>query len=705
MGVIQTLRNKGGKISVVVISIALLMFLVQDALSGRNSFFRNSGSENTVGTINGEKIDYKDLELRVNNEVENYVKRNPNATADDQIKDAFRDKVWQQMIQEKVMKPQFNELGIDVTGMEIYTMCTTDEFATEVIRKSFSDPKTNIFDPNTAKGFFKRLDDDQNGEAHAQWQPFEDEFTQQRFNEKYNAMAKAGVYVTALEVKNQMMDNDKKYSFQFVSQQYANFNDTTLKVTPDEVKAYFSKNKEKYKRDEEIRKVNYVYFDFVPSSEDSAEVRNWGNNIIVGFKAAASDSVFVLQNMGTYDNTAKGHGELDPKLEDSLYNAPIGKIVGPYEDGGSIKVAKLVNVKEDTITYYHASHILVKVNGPTAADTAAAFATATDYMNQIKSGKKTFDEMARMYGTDGTKDKGGDLGWFKPGAMVKDFEDAVKRTPNGQLTVAKTQFGVHVIKSTSAPSRKKIVVATLSRKIVASQKTTDGAYAQVAELASSSTNYTAFAEACKQRNIQMRTVDLSSTNKYLPGIQNPKSILSWAYRAEKGEVSQLYTIEDKYVLASVKEILSEGVMKQEEVADIEALALKDKKAKVLTDKFNENLKNAQTPEQLAISFSSAAQQINNATFGNTYLEYIGNEPEILANMVTLPKQKFSKPIQGANGVYVIYVNDIVEPAMPDANIIKAQQSNKNNEGKQRVEGSVTEALKTKYKVKDLRYRF
>lgn len=704
MGVIQTLRNKGGKISVVVIALALFMFLVQDALSGRNSVFGRSNDDNSIGSIDGDKIDYKEFENKVSAEVDKMMKANPNQTIDEQRKEGVREQIWQRYIQDKIMKPQYDKLGIDVTGQEIYTVCTSLEFATEEVKGAFT-PQGGTFDPNAAKSFLKRLDDDATGEIHTQWAPFEEYLTTSRLINKYNAMAKSGVYVTTLEVKNQFNDANKKVSFQYVSQQYANYSDTTIKVTPDEVTAYYNKNKEKYKREDEVRKLNYVYFDFIPSSEDTAEVNAWAKIISEGFSTSKNDSEFVSKNGGVYNPTAMGHGEMDPKLEDSLFNAPVGKVVGPYEENGEIKIAKLVNTKEDTITYYRASHILVKVVGSTAKDTADAIAKATEYMNDIKSGKKTFSEMAMQYGTDGTASKGGDLGWFKPGNMVKEFEDAVKRTPAGQMTVAKTQFGAHVIKVTYAPTRKKIVIATLSKKVLASQKTLDAAYNSVADLASRSKDYETFAAACKERNIPMRTTDLSNTSRNMPGLQNPKSVLSWAYRAKKDEVSSLYTVDDKYVLACLKEILPEGYMSQDEISDLQALALKDKKGKVLVEKFNENLKNAQTPEQLAISFGSVAQDIRGAVFANSYLEYIGNEPEVLANMVTLPKQKFSKPIQGANGVYVIYVTEVLDGTAPDPMMIKAQQDSKINESKQRTETYVTEALKTKYKVKDFRYRY
>jgi peptidyl-prolyl cis-trans isomerase D len=710
MGVIQTLRNKGGKISVVVIAVALLMFLVQDALTGRNSFFGSGGDDNSIGSINGKDIEYRDFENRVALEVDKAQKRDPNTTIDEQAKERMREQVWQQMVQEKVLKPQYDKLGLDVTGEELYTMCTTEEFASEVIRKSFAG-QNGVYDPSIAKNFLKRLDDDPTGEVMAQWQPFEEGYTMQRLSEKYNHMVKSGMYTTTLEIKNQFVEANKKYSFQFVSQQYANFTDTTVKVTPEEVKAYFEKNKEKYKREDEIRKLNYAWFDFFPSADDSAQTRMSAATLAEEFSKATDDSIFTIRHQGVYDGKTKTKDQLDKSIADTLFNAKPGTVYGPYVSGNSFKVSKLVKSVTETVDSFKASHILFKFpegGKATAEDSMKLNAQATDIMNQIKSGKMAFEIAAMLHGSDGTKEKGGDLGWFGPGQMVKEFEDGIRKTANGQMSIVVTQFGYHIIKVTAAPKKtavKKALVADVSKPILASQKTLDDAYNKVADLASKSTNYNSFAEACKERNIQMRTADLTPTNQFLPGLQNPKSILSWAYRAKKDDVSQLYTIDEKYVIACMKEVLPEGFMKQEEVNDLQALALKDKKAQILIEKFNTNLKSSQNPVDLALSFGSAAQDITGATFASAYLQYIGNEPEIIANVVTLPKQKFSKPIQGQNGVYVVYVTDIVDATEPDPAVLLSQKESKMNEARQRAENSLSEALKTKYKVKDWRYRF
>ena len=68
-------------------------------------------------------------------------------------------------------------------------------------------------------------------------------------------------------------------------------------------------------------------------------------------------------------------------------------------------------------------------------------------LNEIKAGKD-FAELAKQYGEDGTKQNGGDLGWFGKGDMVPEFENAVYALKPGEVTqdLVETQYGYHIIK-------------------------------------------------------------------------------------------------------------------------------------------------------------------------------------------------------------------------------------------------------------------
>jgi len=96
---------------------------------------------------------------------------------------------------------------------------------------------------------------------------------------------------------------------------------------------------------------------------------------------------------------------------------------------------------------WRASHVLVRV-APTApkSEKDAAMAKIKDVQARIKKGEE-FGELARKFSDDpGSKERGGDLGFFSPGDMVPPFEKAVSTLNVGQTSdIVTTDFGYHII--------------------------------------------------------------------------------------------------------------------------------------------------------------------------------------------------------------------------------------------------------------------
>lgn len=114
-----------------------------------------------------------------------------------------------------------------------------------------------------------------------------------------------------------------------------------------------------------------------------------------------------------------------------------------------------------------ARHILLKFDtagGDSAKD--AARKKAEELLAKAQGGED-FGELAKVNSQDdGNKERGGDLGWFGPGAMAKPFEDAAFALEEGQLSgVVETKYGFHLIKVEGVRPAEEKVLADVEREV------------------------------------------------------------------------------------------------------------------------------------------------------------------------------------------------------------------------------------------------
>jgi peptidyl-prolyl cis-trans isomerase D len=98
-----------------------------------------------------------------------------------------------------------------------------------------------------------------------------------------------------------------------------------------------------------------------------------------------------------------------------------------------------------------ASHILITVGpGGSAPDKTEARKLAESVLTKVRSSPADFPRLAKEYSKDpGSAQKGGDLGWFGRGMMVKPFEDSVFSMKDGQTSgLVESDFGFHIIRVT-----------------------------------------------------------------------------------------------------------------------------------------------------------------------------------------------------------------------------------------------------------------
>ncbi len=159
MTVLGKIRERSGLL-VTVIAIALLIFILEQALESKNSFF--SGDQKKVGEVNGKNISIDEYQAQLDMAVESQKERDKKATVDENTMESIRAQVWNQLVYQYTMDPEYKELGIAVSVDELDDMVRGKEPHASV-KQAFTDPKTGQFDPGSVTNFLKNMDKDETG--------------------------------------------------------------------------------------------------------------------------------------------------------------------------------------------------------------------------------------------------------------------------------------------------------------------------------------------------------------------------------------------------------------------------------------------------------------------------------------------------------------------------------------------------------------
>jgi len=158
-----------------------------------------------------------------------------------------------------------------------------------------------------------------------------------------------------------------------------------------------------------------------------------------------SDDKFSAVNGGDiYFITA---GLLPYEFEDPMYTLQAGEVYGEVVKTRFGYHLIMVTVRQHRYPKVKASHILIGFhNKDGQIDTAAAKSRADSVYNKLMAGTP-FEDLVVEYSDDpGSKEKGGDLGYFERRQMVKEFDETVFNMEVGQISEpVKTNFGYHII--------------------------------------------------------------------------------------------------------------------------------------------------------------------------------------------------------------------------------------------------------------------
>lgn len=710
MALINKIRERSG-IAIGAIAIGMLVFIVLGDLLGNRSRFFGS-SDTRVGTIAGNAVDYKEFEAEFEKAKQGFANQQGHQP-NDQESASLRDQTWNNLVSRTMLDKQFAALGLMVTEKELVDMVQGAN-PHPAIKQAFTDPKTQQFDKAKVQEYLRNLDKAP-AEQQMAWREFESNLGPDRMRTKYESLLKLSNYVTKFEAERMQKEQKLSANGKVLFVPYYSVPDSTIKVTDNQLADYIQRHRDRFKV-EEGRTLEYVTIPVTASAEDSAAVKQEMSQLAEQFRTTTNDSLFVRANSDMpYSANYVGLGDLPQDLRNAG-SLNVGQVYGPFTQGGTIQLIKVVAQKEGTSPAVRASHILIKAAAQTPEAEAEAKKKAEDLLAKIKAGAD-FAEMAKQYGTDGTAPLGGDLGYFTKGRMVPDFENPVLNAKSLGLlpNVVKTQFGYHLIKVTALPDARTFQLATLQKTIQSSDATHEAAYAKAQQLRATADDRAALdkAAAADKTLLKAEAKDIPSSSRSVNNLQNARELVRWAYNTDTklGAVSDPMEIDNQFVIAVLTAKRDKGYATPEGARDqVTSEVRKELKGKLIADKLAGLVSGTPDLQQVATKYGPTAQvkEPANVMFANGSLPEIGYEPAAVGALFGLKVGKVSAPIAGEQGVLVVQPVSVNEnggdPNQP-ATDLTATRKQLEQQRQGRTTGSLYQALQEKADVEDHRVKF
>src|SRR5664280_398886 len=416
---------------------------------------------NTVGSVNGQDITYQEFVKAIDQQKENQ-KKQTGQDIDEENMDQFRDQVWDAVVNQTLIEDQIKKFGLSVSDYEVRDIIL-GENPPQVLKQNFID-STGKFN---RQAYDNAIMDPRNKAPLIQAEEY---VKQTRLSEKLQSLLLASINVWENEIRKKFIDQNINLNAQYALVDINQFPDSDFKITDEDLKKYYDNNLVKYHIDAQ-RKLKYVSFSFVASSDDSSIIKRNLETILSKMKKSDTltlKSAVEMYSSYPYSRDTMNISSLPASVVDKFINSLPGTIIGPAASNEGMVLYKLDNIVSGSAEFVKASHILIN-----QGDDAAKLAEAQKVYDQLKAGAN-FEQLAReKSGDKSNSEKGGELGWFGKGQMVPEFEKACFNGKVGELLQpVKTPYGYHIIKITGK-SDKRFAVEKIIAPVKPSAATKD----------------------------------------------------------------------------------------------------------------------------------------------------------------------------------------------------------------------------------------
>jgi len=702
MALMNTLRNKMGKVVVGMISLAILSFVLTDLLGGQNSIFLN-GNDRNVGEIAGESVDIEEYQKLVENMKLNYRNNFGRSPGEPELR-SLRDQAWQLLIVEKAFTQLYVAAGVEVSTEELFDMVQGKNISPD-IQQIFVNPQTGQFDKERLIQTIANLNTTPQGRQ--QWAEFERNLIPSRLRIKYDNLLVKTSSVTKQEAEREYQEQTSVAEVKYLYVPFYSIADSTVNVSDSELNTYIDHHANDFKV-EWSKAIKFATFPIIPTSEDSLFFRDELREIKSDFESVDDDSVYanVITDKAPFFQEYSIN-ELPSILKSNISILKKGDVIGPYVDNAEYVLYKISDVFEGETGYARASHILIKWDDESTEAKSKARSEALSILRQLQSGAD-FADMAKDNSKDGgSAIRGGDLDWFDSDKMVKPFSEAVfSATRKGLVArLVESEFGFHIIEITELPSYTKYKLAMIRRTIMPTDETRDKAFRKADFFAGTSSNLDDFiTNAEKDSLVVMEADNIGQNDINITRLGTARQVVSWLFNSgSEGTVSDVFELDSEYLVVVMTEEIEEGTASLESVRlEVEKKVKDKKKGELLIEKLAA-LTGSLDDRSAEFNNDASVYEASDLKLSSYSLPSVGTSPEAIGAVFALANGEFSQPIITENGVVVMnLINLTGAPEIAD----HTSHKNTLEQGLQsRSSYYISEAIRAWADIEDERYKF
>ena len=330
---------------IIVIGMALFAFVISGVFTSNGGFSSNQ----PVGEINGEEIDYEMFNLMVEQAQTVYGLNTTQAV----------NVAWDQGIKNQALNQELDKLGIDAGKNQLELILSRDE---SIILNPLFQNEIGLFDFNKFSTYISQLKIS-NPSVYNSWKIQEENIITLAKQNIYFDLIKSSVMFTNVESKIQYHLENDKVNIQYLRIPYDSVPDSIINIKDSEVLSYIKKRRDKYEI-EESKEIEYIFIPDVASALDEDNIRinleqlrsgfNQLNRVtnstefIEGFDTVKNYSEFIdIYSEVSWDSIYRTKQELSSNFSDILFGLREGQVFGPYKDGNFYKISRMIDKKRE----------------------------------------------------------------------------------------------------------------------------------------------------------------------------------------------------------------------------------------------------------------------------------------------------------------------------------------------------------------------